>query len=98
MRVPVAGYSLDIGKAHTDFVEAKLQQRLAMRKLSDDEINQLAIVAMAGATAEAMNYDQARLSNVSMVSSSWLLCKVILLPCKSGEFALSCRFKDRLLI
>lgn len=59
MRVPVAGYSLDIGKAHTDFAEAKLQQRLVERKLSDEEINQLAVVAMAGATAEAMNYEQA---------------------------------------
>ncbi len=58
MRVPVTGYSLDIGKAHTDFAEAKLQQRLVERKLSDEEINQLAVVAMAGATAEAMNYDQ----------------------------------------
>ena len=59
MRVPVTGYSLDIGKAHTDFAEAKLQQRLIERKLSDEEINQLAVVAMAGATAEAMNYEQA---------------------------------------
>ena len=59
MRVPVTGYYLDIGKAHTDFAEAKLQQRLVERKLSDEEVNQLAVVAMAGATAEAMNYDQA---------------------------------------
>ena len=58
MRAPVAGYSLDIGKAHTNFAEAKLQNKLIQRKLNDDEINQLAIVAMAGATAEAMNYDQ----------------------------------------
>lgn len=58
MRVPVTGYSLDIGKAHTDFAEAKLQQRLVERKLSDEEINQLAVVAMAGATAEAMNYEE----------------------------------------
>lgn len=62
MRVPVAGYSLDIGKAHTDFAEAKLQQRLVERRLSDEEINQLAVVAMAGATAEAMNYEQVGLS------------------------------------
>lgn len=62
MRVPVTGYSLDIGKAHTDFAEAKLQQRLVERRLSDEEINQLAVVAMAGATAEAMNYEQVGLS------------------------------------
>ena len=64
MRVPVTGYSLDIGKAHTDFAEAKLQQRLVERKLSDAEINQLAVVAMAGATAEAMNYDQACVGHI----------------------------------
>ena len=58
MRAPVAGYSLDIGKAHTDFAEGKLKNKLIQRKLNEDEINQLAIVAMAGATAEAMNYDQ----------------------------------------
>ena len=58
MKVPVAGYSLDIGKAHTDFAEAKIQNRLVQRKLNDEEINQLAVVAMAGATAAAMNYDQ----------------------------------------
>lgn len=62
MRVPVTGYSLDIGKAHTDFAEAKLQQRLVERRLSDEEINQLAVVAMAGATAEAMKYEQVGLS------------------------------------
>lgn len=66
MRVPVAGYSLSIGKAHTDFAEAKLQQRLVARKLSDQEIDQLAVVAMAGATAEAMNYD-----DVSFISSAF---------------------------
>lgn len=65
MRVPVTGYSLSLGKAHTDFAEAKLQQRLVARKLSDQEIDQLAVVAMAGATAEAMHYDEA---------SSQLLC------------------------
>ena len=63
MRVPVAGYSLSIGKAHTDFAEAKLQQRLVAKKLSDQEIDQLAVVAMAGATAEAMNYDDVSLSS-----------------------------------
>ena len=62
MRVPVTGYSLDIGKAHTDFAEAKLQQRLVERRLSDQEINQLAVVAMAGATAEAMNYEEVSFS------------------------------------
>lgn len=69
MRVPVTGYSLDIGKAHTDFAEAKLQQRLVERKLSDEEVNQLAVVAMAGATAEAMNYDQA-----CSQQSNWFQC------------------------
>lgn len=65
MRVPVAGYSLSIGKAHTDFAEAKLQQRLVARKLSDQEIDQLAVVAMAGATAEAMNYEDVSFSSLA---------------------------------
>ena len=77
MRVPVTGYSLDIGKAHTDFAEAKLQQRLVERRLSDEEINQLAVVAMAGATAEAMNYEQVCLP---AIISLWVGCVAPLLP------------------
>ena len=58
MGVPVTGYSLDIGKAHTDFAEAKLQRRLIEQRLNETEVDQLALVAMAGASAEAMKYDE----------------------------------------
>lgn len=74
MRVPVTGYSLDIGKAHTDFAEAKLQQRLVERKLSDEEINQLAVVAMAGATAEAMNYEEVGLAKHNQACTRLCCC------------------------
>ena len=94
MRVPVTGYSLDIGKAHTDFAEAKLQQRLVERKLSDEEINQLAVVAMAGATAEAMNYEEVGLATCSTHNQA---------PCRlccystSFTFLLLHRYKAKLL-
>ena len=58
MGVPVTGFSLDIGKAHTDFAEAKLQRRLIEKRLDETEVDQLALVAMAGASAEAMKYDE----------------------------------------
>ena len=56
--VPVANYSLSIGKEHTDFAEARMQKRLIERRLEDEEIDTLALVAMAGATAEAMKYEE----------------------------------------
>ncbi len=58
MGVPVTGYSLDIGKAHTDFAEAKLQRSLIEKRLDETEVDQLALVAMAGASSEAMKYDE----------------------------------------
>ena len=56
--VPAIGYDLALGREHTDFAEAKLQKRLFQSQLSDDEVNQLAVVAMAGVAAEAREYDQ----------------------------------------
>ena len=58
--VPVAAYSLDIGRAHTDFAEAKLQQRLFERQLEDEEVNQLAIISMAGVASEATKYEEVK--------------------------------------
>ena len=46
------------GKAHTDFAEAKLQRRLIEGQLEDSEIDALAVMAMAGASAEAMQYEE----------------------------------------
>jgi len=56
--VPVGGYSLDLGKEHTDFVEAKMAKRIIEGRLSDDEVNLLAVVAMAGLAAEGVEYDE----------------------------------------
>lgn len=58
--VPAIGYDLALGREHTDFAEAKLQKRLFQSKLSDDEVNQLAVVAMAGVAAESREYDEVR--------------------------------------
>ncbi|GMH35225.1 hypothetical protein BSKO_03093 [Bryopsis sp. KO-2023] len=58
MGVPITGYSLDIGKEHTDFAEAKLQRRLIAGALEDSEIDVLAVVAMAGVAAEAVVFEE----------------------------------------
>ena len=50
------------GKAHTDFAEAKLQRRLIEGQLEDGEIDALAVVALAGASAEAMQYEEVRMA------------------------------------
>lgn len=46
------------GQAHTDFAEAKLQRRLIEGSLEDNEIDALSVVALAGAAAEAMQYEE----------------------------------------
>lgn len=56
--VPVVNYSLSLGKEHTDLAEAALQRRLIQQKLAEDEVNKLGVIAMAGATSEAMNYEE----------------------------------------
>ena len=57
MGVPVANYSLIIGKEHTDLAEAALQKRLITQTLGDTEVNRLSIIALGGATAEAMHFE-----------------------------------------
>jgi len=59
--MPVASYSLDIGRAHTDFAEGKLQQRLIERQLDDSQIDQFSLISMAGVAAEATEYEEARI-------------------------------------
>ena len=56
--MPVAAYSLDIGKAHTDFAEGKMQMRLIERQLEDEEIDTFAIISMAGVASEATKYEE----------------------------------------
>lgn len=56
--VPVAAYSLSLGKEHTDFAEAKIQKRLIERRLQPREVDVLGIMALAGAAAEAARYEE----------------------------------------
>ena len=56
--VPVAGYSLMLGTQHTDLAEAALQKRLIEQSLEDSQVDRLSIIAMAGATAEAMQFEE----------------------------------------
>ena len=65
--VPVAGYSLMIGKEHTDLAEAALQRRLIEKTLEQSEVDRLSIIAMAGATSEAMNFEEVMGQNADML-------------------------------
>mmetsp|Transcript_7056 Transcript_7056/g.14229 ORF Transcript_7056/g.14229 Transcript_7056/m.14229 type:complete len:360 (-) Transcript_7056:112-1191(-) len=66
--VPATGYSLDLGKEHTDLIEAKLQRRLSTRgKLAASEVDALALVACAGIAAEAMNYEEVTGQNADLL-------------------------------
>lgn len=56
----MTSYSLDIGRAHTDFAEAKIGVRLIERTLTDEEINVLSVMAMAGVSAEAQEFEEVR--------------------------------------
>ena len=60
--MPVAAYSLDLGRAHTDFAEGKMQMRLIERQLEDDEIDTFAIISMAGVASEATKYEEVSIS------------------------------------
>ena len=55
---PVTSYSINIGKARTEFVEARTQQRLWGRTLEESDVNEFSVLAMAGAASEAMKYDE----------------------------------------
>lgn len=51
--LPVAGYSLDIGAAHTDVAEAAEERRLIEGSLSEERAARYAVAAMAGVAGEA---------------------------------------------
>jgi len=56
---PVAGYSLGLGTAHTDFLEAKLERKVYGRiAIKEETMLPLACISMAGVAAEAMAYDE----------------------------------------
>ena len=55
--VPVAGYSLNLAKEHTDFVEGKLGRSMFVEDLEEQELNVLAVISMAGVAAGGMAFD-----------------------------------------
>ncbi|GAQ85236.1 hypothetical protein KFL_002250160 [Klebsormidium nitens] len=56
--IPITGYSLDIGREHTNLVDFKLQKRLLEGLLNVSELERLSVVAMAGLAAEGLNFDK----------------------------------------
>ena len=59
--VPVAGYSLGLGAAHTDFLEAKLERKVYGKiAISEKTMLPLACVSMAGVAAEALAFEDVR--------------------------------------
>lgn len=74
LRCPVVGYDMTIGAAHTDFAEAKLQQRLFLSKLSAEDVDQLGVISMAGVAAEAMNFDDVRHWTMCIQDAIWEKC------------------------
>ncbi len=58
--LPILGYSVQLGKEHVELAEAKMQKRIIERNLEDDEIDSLAVMAVAGMASEGMKYDEVR--------------------------------------
>jgi hypothetical protein len=60
--VPVVNYSVDLGAEHTEFFELKLERKLfaggAGGRLSEGEVDALAVIAMAGIAAEALAFEE----------------------------------------
>lgn len=56
---PVAGYSLGLGTAHVDFLEAKLERKVyGQIAIKEETMLPLACISMAGVAAEAMAFDE----------------------------------------
>lgn len=56
---PVAGYSLGLGTAHVDFLEAKLERKVYGKiAIKEETMLPLACISMAGVAAEAMAFDE----------------------------------------
>lgn len=55
---PVTNYSIELGRERTEFVESRLQKRLIEEFLDADDIDSLALVAVAGISAEGQAYEE----------------------------------------
>jgi hypothetical protein len=75
--VPVTAYSLDLGKEHTDLLDAKLQRKMMTPgpagKIAASDVDLLAVIAMAGVAAEGMSYEQVTGQNADL----FLLQKIL---------------------
>lgn len=56
--LPILGYSLDIGKEHTNLIDQRLEKLIYSGQLDAKELDRLAVVAMAGLAAEGLEYDK----------------------------------------
>ncbi|KAK4799919.1 hypothetical protein SAY86_025284 [Trapa natans] len=56
--LPILGYSLDIGKEHVNLIDGKLEKLIYSGQLDPQELDRLAVVAMAGLAAEGLKYDK----------------------------------------
>lgn len=54
---PIASYSLELRRERVQLAAAVLQRKLYMGKLEDEEVDSLAVIAMAGVAAEALKYE-----------------------------------------
>lgn len=73
----MTAYSLDLGKEHTDLLDAKLQRKMMTPgpagKISASDVDLLAVIAMAGVAAEGMSYEQVTGQNADL----FLLQKIL---------------------
>ncbi|GKV25282.1 hypothetical protein SLEP1_g34742 [Rubroshorea leprosula] len=56
--LPILGYSLDIGKEHVNLIDERLEKLIYGGQLDAKELDRLAVVAVAGLTAEGLKYDK----------------------------------------
>uniref|UniRef100_A0A2P2LAX9 Uncharacterized protein n=1 Tax=Rhizophora mucronata TaxID=61149 RepID=A0A2P2LAX9_RHIMU len=56
--LPILDYSLDIGKEHVNLIDKRLEKLIYSGQLDAKELDRLAVVAMAGLTAEGLQYDK----------------------------------------
>jgi hypothetical protein len=71
---------------HTDFAESKLQRRLIEGVLEPAQVDQLSIIAMAGATSEAMKFEEV----LGQASWCWGLGLVVELCPSTDNHLTSC--------
>ena len=80
--VPIVNYSLDLNNEHTDLLEYRLQRKIVgAQRLSDDEIDALSVIAMAGVAAEATVFPEVtgQTADLSAWPAACFTCRAIAL-------------------